>query len=119
MAAGGGWLFGLFPIACWASFVSVFSKPHQVSPSDLFHLVYTGDLSASNAVDCHNGDITTVIHGMWRRWELALSLLVQMALLKVKTPMAVLGSAIENGLNCFYMSGNSLKTLFANILLGM
>lgn len=31
MAAGGGVLFGLFPIACWASFVSVFSKPHQVS----------------------------------------------------------------------------------------
>lgn len=31
MAAGGGGLLGLFPILCWASFVSVFSKPHQVS----------------------------------------------------------------------------------------
>lgn len=31
MDAGGGGLLGLFPIACWASFVSVFSKPHQVS----------------------------------------------------------------------------------------
>lgn len=31
MTACGGGLLGLFPIAWWASFVSVFSKPHQVS----------------------------------------------------------------------------------------
>ncbi|KAJ4793774.1 alpha/beta-Hydrolases superfamily protein [Rhynchospora pubera] len=91
-------------------------KPKEVSLFDLIHLLYTGDVCANKAVDCP--DETDKIHSMWRRWALVVSLWVQMALLTFETPMAMLGSAIERSMNCFYMSGSSFKTLFANILKG-
>jgi hypothetical protein len=91
-------------------------KPKEVSLLDLFHLLYTGDICANKVVDCPDG--TDKIDSMWRRWALVVSLFVQMVLLTIKTPLATFGSTIENWLNCFYISGNSYKTLFATIFKG-
>lgn len=91
-------------------------KPKEVSLFDLGNLLYTGDVCANKAVDCPDG--TDKIDSMWRRWALVVSLLVQMVLLILKTPMAMLGEAIENLMNCFYMGGGSFKTFLENILKG-
>ncbi|KAF3320657.1 Mono- and diacylglycerol lipase [Carex littledalei] len=91
-------------------------KPKEVSLFDLIHLLYTGDVCANKAIDCPEG--TDKIPSKWRRWALVVSLLVQMVLLALETPMAVFGLAIEKWLNCFYMNESSFTKTFANFLKG-
>ena len=92
-------------------------KPKEVSLFDLIHLLYTGDVCANKAVDCPDG--TDKIDSKWRRWALVVSLLVQMVLLALETPLAMFGSALEKWLNCFYMNESSFKKIFKNFLKGI
>ncbi|KAJ3695903.1 hypothetical protein LUZ60_001280 [Juncus effusus] len=99
---------------CYKEFLIL--QPDKVRFSDLIHLLYSGDVCANKAVDCPDG--TDTINSLERRWALVASLLVQMILYKLATPMAAFGSRLEKWMNLFYDNGSSFKALFATLLNG-
>lgn len=89
-------------------------RPDKGGMLDLFYLLFSSDLTKNNAVDCPIG---TEIDKVGRRWAIFISLLLQKILLKLKKPMALVGSALEQWMNLLYENG-SYWNLFSNIVKG-
>jgi hypothetical protein len=80
-------------------------EPHKGGVRSLLHLLCSCDVAKNDAVECPPG---TTEDRPLNRWVIFVSVVAQMLLLRVKTPLAKLGSAVEYLMNFFMnaMEGN-------------
>ncbi|XP_037469437.1 triacylglycerol lipase OBL1-like [Triticum dicoccoides] len=91
-------------------------RPDKGGVRSLLHLLRCSDVGASDAVDCAPGK--EVVLDRWHRWIIFLSVVAQMLLLWVKTPLAKLGSAVEYWMNLITHNGGGVLKLIRNAMQG-
>lgn len=90
-------------------------RPDKGGFRSLLHLLCSCDVGASDAVDCAAGK---EVPDRWRRWIIFVSVVAQMLLLWVKTPLAKLGRAIEYWMNLITDNGGGVLKLIRNVMQG-
>ncbi|WVZ82010.1 hypothetical protein U9M48_029327 [Paspalum notatum var. saurae] len=90
-------------------------RPDKGGVRSLIHLLFSRKVADNDAVDCPAG---TEVAERWRRWVILVSLLAQMLLLSIKTPMAAFGRAVEFWMNLITDNGGSVVGLARNALQG-
>ncbi|CAM0913845.1 unnamed protein product [Alopecurus aequalis] len=90
-------------------------RPEKGGVRSLLHLLRSSDVAANDAVDCPAG---TAEERRLHRWVIFVSLVAQMLLLWVKTPMAKLGTAVEYWMNFLTDNGGGVLKLIKNVMEG-
>ncbi|KAF7100169.1 hypothetical protein CFC21_101708 [Triticum aestivum] len=88
-------------------------RPDKGGVRSLLHLLRSSDVSESDAVDCAAGGKEVA-----DRWIIFVSIVAQMLLLWVKTPLAKLGSAVEYWMNLITDNGGGVLKLIRNAMQG-
>lgn len=90
-------------------------RPDKGGVRSLLHLLRSSDVGANDAVDCAPGK---EVPDRWRRWIIFVSVVAQMLLLWVKTPLAKLGRALEYWMNFITDNGGGVLKLIRNAMQG-
>ena len=88
-------------------------RPDKGGVRSLLHLLRCSDGGESDAVDCAAGGKEVA-----DRWIIFVSIVAQMLLLWVKTPLAKLGSAVEYWMNLITDNGGGVLKLIRNAMQG-
>ncbi|KAF7094394.1 hypothetical protein CFC21_096704 [Triticum aestivum] len=89
-------------------------RPDKGGVRSLLHLLRCSDVGESDAVDCAAGG--KEVADRWRRFIIFVSVVAQMLLLWVKTPMAKLGRAVEFWMNLITDNGGGALKLIRNAM---
>ncbi|XP_047064072.1 triacylglycerol lipase OBL1-like [Lolium rigidum] len=92
-------------------------KPHKGGVRSLLHLLCSGDVAENDVVECPPGT-TEDQPSKSNRWVIFVSVVAQMLLLWVKTPLAKLGEAVEYWMNFFTVNGGGVLKLIRNAMEG-
>ncbi|XP_022773948.1 uncharacterized protein LOC111316204 [Durio zibethinus] len=87
--------------------------PKQATFIDIFYVLFSSNLKNRKFIDCSHEKM----ENFWYRLHIFLSILLQKLLLMISTPMATMGSAVEDMLNLLPSNGG-LFGLLLNILRG-
>ncbi|KAM0871441.1 hypothetical protein ACQ4PT_039398 [Festuca glaucescens] len=90
-------------------------QPHKGGVRSLLHLMCSCDIAANDAVECPPG---TTEDRPLNRWVIFVSVVAQMLLLWVKTPLAKLGRAVEYWMNLVTDNGGGVLKLIMNAMEG-
>ncbi|CAD6337268.1 unnamed protein product [Miscanthus lutarioriparius] len=90
-------------------------RPDKGGVRSLLHLLFSCKVADNDAVDCPVG---TEVAERLRRWAIFVSLLAQMLLLSVKTPLAAFGRAVEYWMNLLTDNGGGVIGLVRNAVQG-
>jgi hypothetical protein len=92
-------------------------KPHKGGVRSLLHLLCCSDITENDVVKCPPGT-TEDRPSKSNRWVIFVSVVAQMLLLWVKTPLAKLGEAVEYWMNFFTVNGGGVLKLIRNAMEG-
>ena len=90
-------------------------RPDKGGVRSLLHLLCSCKVADNDAVDSPVG---TEVAERRRRWAIFVSLLAQMLLLSVKTPLAAFGRAVEYWMNLLTDNGGGVIELVRNAVQG-
>jgi hypothetical protein len=90
-------------------------RPDKGGVRSLLHLLCSCNVADNDAVDCPVG---TEVAEHRRRWAIFVSLVAQMLLLCVKSPMAAFGRAVEYWMNLVTDNGGSVLGLVRSAMQG-
>lgn len=92
-------------------------RPDKGGARNLAHLLCSCDVTDNDAVEFPAG--TAPVAERWHRWVIFVSVVAQMVLMWVKTPMARLGTAIEYWMNLVTDNGGGVLMLIWNTIRGI